>query len=138
MSTARTGRRALVPAGLAVVGLLLAGCGGGGSSGDELKVTGTVTASGAGQKQIAAIDMTDELTFQPNVVKAQVGSLALTAKNVGRVPHNLVFADGAKGSLPTVKGKGTATLTVAFAKAGTYRFTCTFHQGMDGEVVVSG
>jgi plastocyanin len=142
MSTPRTARpsgRALIPGVLAVAGLLLSGCGGGkGSSGSELKVTGTVTASGTGQQQKASITMTDDLTFSPNVVKATVGSLALTVENVGRIPHNLVFSDGSKGALPTVKGKGTATLTVPFGKAGTYRFTCTFHSGMDGQVVVSG
>jgi plastocyanin len=82
--------------------------------------------------------MTDDLTFVPNVIRAQVGTLALTAKNVGRVPHNLEFADSSKGKLTLVKGHATGTLTVPFATAGTYRFSCTLHSGMDGEVVVKG
>jgi plastocyanin len=135
MSTPRLSRTAACTASL----LLLAGCGGGGSDGtDELEVTGTVMAKGVADAQTASLDMTDDLTFQPNQVTAQVGTLALTAKNVGRVPHNLVFQDAAMGTTPTVKGSGTATLTVPLKKAGTYRFTCTFHPGMDGQVVVSG
>ncbi|HUR51070.1 MAG TPA: cupredoxin domain-containing protein [Mycobacteriales bacterium] len=133
---ARTGR---VPAALAAGALLLAGCGGEkAASGEDLKVTGTTNAKGVGDQQTAAIKMTDDLTFQPNLITAHVGSLALTTSNVGSIPHNLVFADSAKGSLPSVKGHATATLRVPLAKAGKYRFTCTFHHGMDGEVVVSG
>jgi plastocyanin len=122
---------------LVLVASLLTACGGGDDS-SSFTSTGTVDAQGPAQQQTAAITMTDDLTFVPNVVRAKVGSLALTAKNVGRVPHNLVFKDSSKGRLSTVKGHATGTLTVAFAKAGTYRFTCTFHSGMDGEVVVSG
>ena len=134
MSSTRT------TAAAAVLALSLAGCGGGSSDGDgdALEVTGTVAATGAPSAQVARIDMTDSLTFQPNQVTAAVGSLALTVRNAGQVPHNLVFADAALGKTDTVKGKGTATLTVSLAKAGTYRFTCTFHPGMDGQVVVSG
>lgn len=127
-------------AAAAVLVLSLAACGGGSSSddGDGLEITGTVKATGAPSAQVARIDMTDELTFQPNSVAAAVGSLALTVRNAGQVPHNLVFQDSALGKTGTVKGKSTATLTVPLLKAGTYRFTCTFHRGMDGQVVVSG
>jgi plastocyanin len=119
--------------------LLLAGCGGSGTSGtSDLKVTGTVTASGAAAAQTVRLDMTDSLTFTPNVVQAKVGSLALTVENAGTIPHNLVFDDGALGHTGTVKGHATATLTVPLAKAGTFRFTCTFHSGMDGKIVVGG
>lgn len=123
---------------LVLLAALLAGCGGGEDKGGALKRTGSVDAQGTGAQQTVSIAMTDDLTFVPNVVRAKVGSLALTAKNEGRVPHNLVFADRDKGALPTVKGHGTGTLTIAFPSTGTYRFTCTFHSGMDGEVVVSG
>jgi len=121
---------------LLAAGLLLSACGGGGDG--SFKSTGTVDAQGTGQQQTVSITMTDDLTFVPNVINAKVGTLALTAKNVGRVPHDLVFKDSSKGQLSMVKGHATGTLTVPFAKAGTYRFTCTFHSGMDGEVVVRG
>ena len=118
--------------------LLVAGCGGGGGTKKDLKVTGTVTASGDPTAQSASLAMTDDLTFEPNVVKAKVGNLNLAVENAGRVPHNLVFDDSSLGKTDTVKGHATATLSLRLGKAGTYRFTCTFHSGMDGEVVVTG
>ena len=119
--------------------LLLAGCGGSDKPGTSgLKVTGTVTASGAPSAQTVRLGMTDSLTFSPNVVKAAVGSLALTVENAGQIPHNLVFSDASLGKTGTVKGHATATLTVPLTKAGTFRFTCTFHSGMDGKIVVTG
>ena len=122
-------------AALAVL-LLLAGCSGSSSKG--LKVTGTVTATGPATAQTASLDMTDDLTFDPNVVNAKVGSLTLAIANAGQVPHNLVFSDKGLGATDTVKGHATATLALRFTKAGTYRFSCTFHSGMDGQVVVAG
>jgi plastocyanin len=121
----------------ALAALLLAtGCGGGSKGG--LKVTGTVTATGDPSAQVAQLDMTDELTFTPNVVNAKVGNLNLAVENAGQVPHNLVFSDPSLGKTDTVRGHATATLSIRLSKAGTYRFTCTFHSGMDGQVVVTG
>jgi len=118
--------------------LLVAACGGGGTKGSDLKVTGTVTASGAPDAQTVALQMTDNLTFVPNVVDAKAGTLTVSLENAGDIPHNLVFADAGIGKTGTVKGHATATLSVRFDKAGTYRFSCTFHSGMDGKVVVTG
>lgn len=125
-------------AATALAALLLAGCGSGGSSSSDLKVTGTVTAAGAPGAQTATVDMTDALTFVPNVVQAKVGTLALTSENAGVVPHNLVFDDSALGGTETVKAHATATLTLTLKTPGTFRFTCTFHPGMDGKLVVGG
>jgi plastocyanin len=123
------------PLALAAV-LLLAACGSG-SGGSDVEENGSVAATGSGASQSAALDMNDDLAFVPNVVTAEVGTLALTAANVGKVPHNLVFDDGSLPSTETVAGGKSQTLTVVFSKAGTYRFTCTFHPGMDGKVVVA-
>lgn len=125
------------PAALAVL-VLLAACSGGSAKGSDLKVTGTVTAKGAPEAQTVSLDMTDNLTFVPNVVDAKVGALTFTLENAGRVPHNLEFDDTAIGKTGTINGHATETLSVRFRKAGTYTFTCTFHSGMDGKVVVSG
>lgn len=119
---------------LALAVLLLAGCGGGSSS---LTTTGRVAATGPVSAQVARTDMTDSLTFQPNVVDAKVGSLTLTVENAGVLPHNLVFEAAGLGRTGTVQGHSTATLRVVFGKAGTYTFVCTFHSRMRGEVVVA-
>ena len=120
-----------------VLVLLTAACGGGSKS-SGLKVTGTVTASGSPTAQTVSLDMKDDLTFVPNVVEAKVGSLTISLDNAGQIPHNLVFDDTGLGRTGTLKGHGTGTLSVRFDKAGTFTFSCTFHSGMDGKVVVSG
>ena len=126
------------PAAALGVLLLLTGCSGGSAGSSDVKVTGTVTATGPANQQTASLDMTDDLTFDPNVVDAKVGNLTLAVQNAGTVPHNLVFDNASLGKTDTVRGHATATLSVRLSKAGTYRFTCTFHSGMNGKVVVTG
>jgi plastocyanin len=46
------------------------------------------------------------------------------------VPHNVTFAH----MHSTTRQKGTYTLR--FTRAGTFRYHCTIHPGMDGRVVV--
>lgn len=115
-----------------LIAALVAGCGGGGS-----KDNGTITSSGPASAQRATVGMTDKLTFTPNVVNARVGTLVLTAKNQGAVPHNLVFADPDLGKSGTIGGNASEDVRAVFTRAGTFDFTCTFHSGMDGRVVVS-
>jgi plastocyanin len=81
--------------------------------------------------------MNDKLQFTPNVVVARVGTLTLTIKNLGVVPHNLVYDTDGLGRTSSIAGGASQDLKTVFSKAGTYTFTCTFHAGMDGRVVVS-
>lgn len=121
---------------LVALALVLAGC----ASDDpdsEVKETGTATAEGPATAQTVALDMNDDLQFVPNVVKAVPGTLTIALDNVGRIPHNLVFKDELGGT-ETIGGGEKASLKVTLGKAGTYRFVCTFHSGMDGQVVVAG
>ncbi len=116
---------------LAVV--LLAGC----SSGTTTQAATEVTAAGSADAQTATVGMTDKLTFTPNVVNAKLGTLTLTATNEGNTPHNVSFDESSLGKTPTVSGKGSKELKLVFAKAGTFTFVCTFHEGMTGKVVVT-
>jgi plastocyanin len=120
-------------AGLLAVPLLLFGC----SSGGGGKSTGTVTTTGAADAQTATVDAGQDLKFRPSTVLARVGTVTLTVANTGQVPHDLVFDDKALGKTGTVDGKTSEPLKVTFSKAGTFTFTCTFHSGMSGKVVVS-
>lgn len=112
--------------------LVLTGCGGGGDDGPA------VAAIGAGADQTVTIDMNDKNAFVPTTVTAGVGTLTIEVKNVGRIPHNLVFDQQGLGKTKTIAGDKNELLAVTFDKAGTYTFVCTFHPGMDGKVVVSG
>lgn len=121
---------------LVLVPVLLAGCSDG-DGGGSLKDNGSVTATGPVSAQVAEVGMTDELIFKPNIVNAKVGTLTLTVKNLGGVGHNLEFDDAALGKTSTISGRASTPLKVVFGNAGTFTFTCTFHPGMDGKVVVS-
>ena len=71
--------------------------------------------------------------FDPEMVKVPVGGTVMWTNNSGNI-HNVTFTDTSiKAS--TVMSKGDA-FKVTFPKAGTYKYTCTFHPGMDGTVVV--
>ena len=71
--------------------------------------------------------------FEPDMVKVAVGGTVMWTNNSGNI-HNVTFADTSiKAS--TIMSKGD-TFTVTFPKAGTYKYTCTYHPGMDGTVVV--
>jgi plastocyanin len=117
----------------AAVAVVLAGC----SSGSGVKDNGSASTQGSADAQTVTVSMGDSLRFSPNVLAAKVGTVTIRVNNTGQVPHNLVFDDSALGKTPTVDGKELATLKVSFDKAGTFRFTCTFHSGMTGKVVVS-
>lgn len=114
--------------------VLVAGCGGGSG---EVSDQGTVTATGAADDQRATVGMNDKLQFAPNVVRAKVGTLTLTADNLGRVPHNLGFDADGLGKSGTIAGGAAEAVRTVFTKSGTFTFTCTFHSGMAGRVIVS-
>lgn len=126
-------KRSLTLAATAVV--LLAACSSGSSGG--VSNTGSVAASGTVDAQTAQVGMTDKLVFSPSTVTARVGKLTLSAKNEGNTPHNLTFDDKSLGKTGTISGKETKDVTLSFDKAGTFTFTCTFHGGMNGKVVIS-
>ena len=126
---------------LLIATLLLTGCsGGGGGEGDgatDRTADTSVQAAGAADRQTATVVSNDQLRFDPGIVQARVGTLELTHRNAGQIPHNLVFDDKALGAIDTVTGGQEKSITLTFSEPGTYDFVCTFHSGQDGKVVVS-
>lgn len=116
--------------------LAVAGCGGGGGTADRAATT-TVQAEGPADRQMATVVSNDELRYDPGIVEARVGTLVLTHRNGGRIPHNLVFDDESLGRIDTVNGGQEKSITLTFSEPGTYDFVCTFHTGQEGKVVVS-
>ncbi len=116
--------------------LALTACGGSSSSGDARDEAG-VAATGPPDAQTITIDSTDKLEFVPAVVAARVGTLTITLGNSGQNSHNLVFDDSSLPAIGTVTGGKQLSTTYTFTAPGTYTFVCTFHDGMDGQVVVS-
>jgi plastocyanin len=122
---------------LLVLLLALAGCGGTQGSHAKASTKGAVTASGPPDAQTATVIAGSDLKFAPETVRAKVGKLALTMTIQGGVPHNLTFDDSTLGPpVPTIPS-GSSTQTYTFTKAGTYRFVCTIHTGMVGQVIIS-
>ena len=125
------------PLALLVAAAALVACGGGGGGAPDRAATTTVQAEGPAERQTATVVSNDELRYDPGIVQAQVGTLVLTHRNSGRIPHNLVFTDEALGRIDTVNAGQDKSITLTFSTPGTYDFVCTFHSGQRGEVVVS-
>lgn len=132
-------RRILLGAGTSLV-LVLSACGNGpppdataaGSSGPA-PAGAAITVATAGPAA-ATIKQTDDLTFAPATSSVKVGDV-VEWDNSGTTPHNVTFSDPAVAS-PTMSG-GDKFLA-KFAKAGTYKYVCTFHApGMAGTITVS-
>lgn len=116
---------------------VLVACGGGSSTPGPGDTGGGAAAAGPADAQTVMIDSTDMLTFVPATINAQVGTLTITLGNSGQVSHNLVFDDAALPAIGTVTGGKQLSATYTFTEPGTYQFVCTFHSGMDGQVIVS-
>ena len=120
--------------GCLALALVAAGCGGGGDdnggggggSGDN--AAPAPSASGGG----GSVTMKD-IKFNPSTVNVKVGD-TVTWTNDDSVGHD-VTGDGFKSGSAGGIGGGT-TFKHKFDKAGTFKYQCTVHPGMTGEVVV--
>ena len=114
----------LVPAALAAA-IVLAGCGsgdgGGGAGADAAPVTGVA--------QVAAEDN----QFTPPAIQVPAGTEVTWTFKDRFAPHD-VTGDGWKSGEPQRSG----TFTHTFDRPGTYPYRCTVHDGMTGQVVVTG
>jgi plastocyanin len=109
----------------AIIGVLAVyGCSSG--SGDTNAPTPTPTGN--------TVDATPSLTFTPASLSVNAGeSVTFT---FGSVAHNVFFTAqaGAPGDIPG--NNANASVSRAFATAGTYQYTCHIHPSMHGTVVV--
>lgn len=119
---------------LAAAAIGLTACGGAGSSSRAADTT--VQAEGPADAQTATVVSNDRLRYDPGIVEAEVGTLTLTHRNSGQVPHDLVFEDRSLGAIETVTGGQEKSITLTFSEPGTYEFVCTFHSGQTGKVVI--
>jgi plastocyanin len=105
------------------------GSGGGGGGG------GNIGSKVSGQTAATSVKETDELKFSPNSSSVKSGDVVQWT-NSGSAAHNVTFDDFPSVSSDTMNGGDT--YEVKFTKAGTYKYHCTFHPGMEGTITVSG
>jgi plastocyanin len=70
------------------------------------------------------------ISFIRSTVKIKKGGSVTWVWKDPTVPHNVTFAHRHSTT------KQTGTYTLRFTTAGTFRYHCTIHPGMDGRVVV--
>lgn len=90
------------------------------------------TGLGTPSKSVAA---TAQLAFNPTAVTVKTGDV-IQWSNTGGVPHNVTFDTQPALSSGTLQQGGK--WQVQFSVAGTYKYHCTFHPGMNGQVTVGG
>jgi len=126
--------------GAVAASVLLAGCGFIGASNVDTHGPDTVGTASAGTGGVQTITVlgNERMMFNPNVIKARVGKLAITLKVTGDTPHNLEIPSLHAGTGMVRKGS-PGTIEVTLAKPGHYDFVCTYHQkhGMTGVIQVS-
>ncbi len=118
----------------ALAALALAGCGGGT---DEDTTTGPASNPGASEQAPgttagAKITMKD-IEFQPSDKKVKVGD-TVTWVNEDAVEHDATATEGADFK-SELFGKGK-TFEWKAEKAGTVKYVCTVHPGMEGTLTV--
>ena len=105
--------------------LLLGGCGDGDDDSPGATNEPRNTGNGAG----ATVELKD-LKFKPDEVSIKAGS-AVTWVWEENLAHNVTGSGFKSGN----QNKGEFNHT--FEEAGTFKYTCTLHPGMDGVVKVS-
>jgi plastocyanin len=77
------------------------------------------------------VDLPKSYRFDPGVIEVKAGT-SVTWTNHDNFSHTVKVEDG-----PDHKLDRGASVTIRFAKAGTYHYVCTLHsQDMRGEVIV--
>jgi plastocyanin len=111
-----------------VLGLLVAGCGGGA---EEPTDGGGETTTGGGDT--AGTEVTIEnFAFDPGTLTIEVGD-TVTWTNNDSAPHTATADDDTFDSGSLAQGD---TFSHTFEEAGTFPYVCTFHPNMVGEIVV--
>jgi len=94
-----------------------------------------LSRSSGGPVQRVVLSADDRMRFAPDVIDVRTGTVRLTLRNTGSIPHDLEIP-AFDVDTPTVSGGDSFTVTFHAARPGTYYFDCGLHTGMVGELVV--
>lgn len=73
-------------------------------------------------------------SFNPDKVVIAVGGTV--SWDFGSLEHTVTFDGGSAGTPPNIPGAYSTSVRRDFAAKGNFKFHCTIHSGMSGEVVV--
>lgn len=109
-----------------------------GFAGITLLFTGGGASAAQSMSLVVGTDTGTALQFEPKSVQAPANTpVKLTFENRAQVPHNLTFQSGVDaktaGQVPAGQQE---TISFTTPAAGTYKFDCTIHPGMEGQLVV--
>jgi plastocyanin len=111
------------PAKLAAAGTLVAcGC--------AVALPGALAAGPAAHAATTTTVTLKDISFTKSTVSIRRGASVTWVWKDGSTPHNVTFADRHS------KTQHTGRYTLKFAKAGTYKYHCTIHFGMNGKIIV--
>jgi plastocyanin len=109
----------------------------------QLAILGTVVAGGcaaalpaalaagpSGHATATTVVTLKDISFTKSTVQLTRGASVRWVWKDGDTPHNVTFAHRHS------RTQKSGTYTLRFAEAGTYRYHCTIHLGMDGRIVV--
>jgi plastocyanin len=125
--------------GIAVLAttIVLAACGGGGSTTAPGATTGPVATTGAApctESTAATVVATTVAGNTWSPVSAAVGDV-ITWTNNDAVPHAVALDDGSCSMAGNIPGGGTRSLV--FSVAGSFPFHCSVHPSMKGTITIS-
>ena len=95
-----------------------------------LAIGGQVAAAGASAKSVTL----KNIAFSPSRLSVTRGTTLTFRFRDDTTTHN-VTSSGAK-RFKTISNRSTGSVERTFAKAGVYRYTCTLHPGMTGQITV--
>lgn len=90
-----------------------------------------VSAAGAASTRTVVLE---DVEFKPSSVRIKRGDTVRWVWRDGSTPHNVRSRGSRRFKSSSTKTRGRHA--VRFSRAGTYRYVCTVHIGMDGRVVV--
>ena len=77
------------------------------------------------------------LEFEPKAVTAPANvQVAVTFTNHSTLPHNLSFDEPIAVKTTDIAGGASETINITTPAPGSYKFVCTIHPGMEGELAV--
>ena len=126
---------------LAAGALALAGCGGSKSSSNATTSSPAATSTPApaststGGASTSGVAVTmKNIAFSPTTIHVKVGQ-KITWTNQDSVDHNVTSQSGEHIASQNFGQGGTFSFTPT--RAGTIKYVCTIHPGMDGTIVVT-